>query len=270
VTLSAADGTQLVTRVSGAGAAVVFVHGSNGGLDSFADIVADLADDYQVWRYARRGYLPSGDALPDNTFDVEAADLAVIAAAAAHATGGPVHIVGASYGATVALYAALASPEHIASLALFEPPLLQCGPRLEPVVTMYANLCVAGDFSSALELFLRQGALIPDKVLAAGPPAPTDPAVAVPAATALRSDLEAMAADSSDIGRWSAIVVPVLLMGGAQSWPPLPEGMDLLAAALPHARQVVWEDQSHFATAAAPELVAGAIREFLADIDGAE
>lgn len=267
MTLTAADGTELVTRVGGAGTAIVFVHGSNGGLDSYADIARGFVDDHQVWRYARRGYPPSIAALPDNTFEVEAADLAVIAAAAAAATGRPAHIVGASYGASVALHAALAGSEHIASLSLFEPPLLQCGPRLTPVLAMFANLCTAGDFSSALELFLRQGALIPEEVLAAGPPVPTDPAVAVPAATSLRGDLEAMSAESTDIRRWAAIAVPVLLMGGAESWPPLPEGMDLLAAVLPRAKQEVWEGQSHFAIATAPELVTRAVRKFLTAID---
>ena len=56
----------------------------------------------------------------------------------------------------------------------------------------------------------------------------------------------------ADVERWSVVDVPVLLMQGGLSWSPLPEGMDRLAAALPHAQRVSWSDQSHFATAAAP------------------
>jgi pimeloyl-ACP methyl ester carboxylesterase len=40
--------------------------------------------------------------------------------------------------------------------------------------------------------------------------------------------------------------------------------MDALAAALPHARRVVWEGQSHLAASAAPGVVAASLREFFA------
>lgn len=71
-----------------------------------------------------------------------------------------------------------------------------------------------------------------------------------------------MADDDTDTARWADIGVPVLLMQGGQSWSPLPEGMDLLAAALPHAERVAWPDQSHFATATVPDLVAAALQSF--------
>ncbi|MCG7608406.1 hypothetical protein BA059_03910 [Mycolicibacterium sp. (ex Dasyatis americana)] len=38
--LTASDGTELVVEVEGVGPPVVFVHGSNGGLDSWAEIAA--------------------------------------------------------------------------------------------------------------------------------------------------------------------------------------------------------------------------------------
>ena len=100
---------------------------------------------------------------------------------------------------------------------------------------------------------------MPAELISEGPPIPDDPVAAMSAL----ADLEAMAGDTDDVDRWVAVDVPVLLMQGGLSWSPLPEGMDLLARALPRAQRVVWPDQSHFATATAPDMVAAALQEFL-------
>ena len=104
------------------------------------------------------------------------------------------------------------------------------------------------------------------EVLAAAPPAPDDPALTRPATVAAGGDLEAMANDTVEMERWSRIDVPVLLMQGGQSGSPLPEGMDLLASAIPQAQRVVWSDQSHFATVTVPSRVAETIQQFLATV----
>jgi pimeloyl-ACP methyl ester carboxylesterase len=71
------------------------------------------------------------------------------------------------------------------------------------------------------------------------------------------------AAESTATARRAAITLPVLLLQGADTWSPVPEGVDALACALPHAERVMWEGQSHFAVAGAPSLVAGAVRDFV-------
>lgn len=240
---------------------MVFVHGSNGDLNSWADIGGRL-EGYQIVRYARRNNPPSGIGPAPNSFAAEADDLLAVIASV-----GRGHVVGASYGATVALHAAISGADRVASLALFEPPVLLTGAHLQPVIEQYQRLFTTVRYAEALELFLREAARIPAEVLAAGPPIPDD----VMAAMAALADLEAMADEDTDTSRWTAIRAPVLLMQGGQSWSPLPEGMDLLAAALPHAQRVSWPDQSHFATSAAPELVAGVLQEFLDSlVSGAE
>jgi pimeloyl-ACP methyl ester carboxylesterase len=264
-TLVAADGTELVVRSSGHGAPVLFVHGSNGGLDSWAPVAEDFPD-YSVWTFARRGYSPSGRSPAPNSFPAEAGDVLLVARTAAAEAGRRVHLVGGSYGATLALHAAKASTEHIASLALFEPPLLLSGEHLEPVLVDYRRHYAAGEYTEALDVFIREVARIPEDVLAAAPSAPPDPEVAERAATGDLGDLEAMAADTTDTSRWATIDVPILLMQGADTWAPLSTGMDALADAIPNARRVAWKGQSHFATHAAPELVAAALRGFFADV----
>lgn len=258
ISLAAADGTELVAEVMGSGPPVVFVHGSNGGLDSWTDIGARLTG-YQVVRYARRNHQPSGVGPAPNSFTAEADDLHTVLKAV-----GPAHVVGGSYGATVALHAARADAERIASLALFEPPLLQAGPHLVPIIEQYQRLFTTVRYADALELFVREVARMPAELLTDGPAIPDDPV----AAMAALADLEAMAGDDADTERWAAIGVPVLLMQGGKSWSPLPEGMDRLAAALPHAERVVWPDASHFATATVPDLVAAALQTFFDSLVG--
>jgi pimeloyl-ACP methyl ester carboxylesterase len=246
----APDGTELIAEADGSGPPVVFVHGSNGGLDSWADIGA-LITGHRIVRYARRNYAPSAHG--PNGFGVEAGDLLAVLAA----VGEPAHVVGGSYGATVALHAAI-DTDRIASLALFEPPLLNSGPHLLPVLEEYRNLCAAARFADALTLFLREAAQMPAEILD-GADMPDDRDAALSAG----ADLEAMAHDTADVGRWAAVTVPVLLLGGDLSWSPLREGMVALESVLPHARRVSWADQSHFAIGTEPDLVAGEIQRFL-------
>lgn len=253
ISLAAPDGTELVAEVTGSGPPVVFVHGSNGDLGSWTGI-SDRLTGYQVVRYARRNHPPSGVGPAPNSFAAEAADLCTVLG-----TVGPAHVVGASYGAAVALHAAVASPDLIVSLALFEPPVLLNGGHLQPMIEQYQKLFTTVRYADALELFLREAAQVPSDVLAAGPAIPDDPVAAMSAL----ADLEAMAADDGGADRWSAIGVPVLLMQGGQSWSPLPEGMDALAAALPRAQRVRFEEHSHFAIRTAPDLMAAALQEFL-------
>ena len=252
ISLAAPDGTELVAEVTGSGPPVVFVHGSTGDLNSWADIGGRLTG-YQVVRYARRNHPPSGVGPAPNSFAAEAGDLQAVLESVGRA-----HVVGASYGATVALHAALADTGGIASLALFEPPVLLAGAHLLPVIEDYQRLFTTVRYADALELFLREAARIPPEVLSAAPSIPDDPVAAMSAL----ADLEAMAGDDAGTDRWAAITVPVLLMQGGQSWPPLPEGMDALAAVLPTARRVVWSEHSHFAMTTAPGLMAGALQDF--------
>jgi pimeloyl-ACP methyl ester carboxylesterase len=78
-TLVAPDGKELVVRTSGRGRPIVFLHGSNGGLDSWAELAAD----YSASIVARRGYRPSGIPCSHNTFGAEADEILLVARAAA-------------------------------------------------------------------------------------------------------------------------------------------------------------------------------------------
>lgn len=267
ISVTAADGTRLTARRTGRGTPVVLVHGSAGGLDSWDPIVPLLADRFELWVYARRGYPPSDGCRHPKTYADDVADLRSVIAAA----GGSAHVVGASYGATVALHAARAGGGEIRSLALFEPPLFAAGAALAPVLGEYRDLVAAGDITAAGRLFAERVARVPAPLLAAPAAADATPkstaqeAAAAAEAVGCLHDLEAIAADPADVHRWAPIGVPVLLMQGSETWAPMSSTMDALADALPKATRVVLSGQSHFATHTAPELFAAALREFLPD-----
>lgn len=217
------------------------VHGSGGGLHSWQPVADRLADRFELWTPARRGYAPSGPGRSPKRFADEVEDLRTLI----DRIGRPVHLAGMSYGATVALHAAVAGlPIH--SLVLWEPPLYAAGKELESVLTRFEELASRGDRGRADRLLAEEVARVPAALLEAmgvGEPAGDEP----DDAPGWCRDLESMAADTTDIGRWSAVTVPVLLMQGADTWEPMPQTLDRLAAALPQVTIKSFPGQMHFA-----------------------
>ncbi|MEU8424425.1 alpha/beta fold hydrolase [Micromonospora sp. NPDC048835] len=265
-----ADGTRLVVRRLGVGDPVVLVHGSGGGLHSWAAVAEHLAHDHEVWLPARRGYGPSDVPAGIKSFPDETADLLAVVEAARRSSGRPVHLVGASYGATLALHTARTDLPDVRSLALFEPPLYAAGAAVAPLLDRY-RAAFERDDPAAMAAALNEVTRVPAKIvdaMASGRRVP-DPVEARRSAVGWLHDLEALAQDSTDLTRWSAIAVPTLLMAGADTWEPMPTTMNALARAIPSARYVVWSGQSHFVTMTAPTLVADALRQFFSEVAAA-
>ncbi|WP_239146017.1 alpha/beta fold hydrolase [Actinoplanes couchii] len=244
--VTSADGTRLAVRRDGRGDPLVLVHGSAGGLDSWDPVLPFLAGDLEIFRYARRGYPPSGDCPRAKTFADDVADLRAVVAAA----GGSAHVAGGSYGATVGLHAALADGAGIRTLTVFEPPLFAAGNS--DVLDRYRSALAAGDLLAANRIFAADVARFPFP----GQLGAADPAEA----GGMLHDLEALAADSTDVTRWAGIGVPVRIVSGGATWAPMPDTMDALAAALPKAARVILDGQSHFASHTAPDRFAEALR----------
>jgi pimeloyl-ACP methyl ester carboxylesterase len=107
------------------GAAVILLHGGMGDLGSWPQQIRALSAQHRVVAYSRRRSHPNrnrdvhrarfADCVNDDIDDL----LALLSAL--HV--GPAHLVGTSYGALLALAAALRAPERITSLVLAEPPL---------------------------------------------------------------------------------------------------------------------------------------------------
>ncbi|MER5439918.1 alpha/beta hydrolase [Streptomyces sp. NPDC002790] len=259
--LESADGTAVAYRQFGAGPPVVMVHGSGGGLHSWQPVAECLADRFELWTPARRGYAPSGPGHAPKRFADEVADIEALITK----IGRPVHLVGMSYGANVALHAAAAGLP-VRSLVLWEPPLYAAGPELAPVLEEFKKLTARGDRRRADRLLAEKVARVPAALLdlmESGDTSDTEPGAEPDDTPGWCRDLESLIADSADVERWSDVTVPTLLMRGADTWQPMPATLDRLATALPHVTYTAIPGQMHFAPSFVPDTVAAEIADFL-------
>ena len=107
--------TALEVPVWGAGPRVVLVHGSiaNGPLAWREQ--QQLGERWRLEVPNRRGYGKSPQPIVRSDFEEDARDIAAL-------LGNGAHLVGHSYGAIVALYAAALRPQSVRSLVIAEPP----------------------------------------------------------------------------------------------------------------------------------------------------
>ena len=136
-----------VTRL-GEGPTIVFVHGSIAGAELTWRRQHVLAERWQLTIPNRPGFGAS-PALPRNDFEVEAELFAEL-------LGDGAHLVGHSYGAVIALYAAAERPEAVLSLTVSEPGSLKLAgtPEGEEMIADGNRLFAARD-SIAPADFLR-------------------------------------------------------------------------------------------------------------------
>lgn len=115
------DGTTLAYIEKGDGEPVVFVHGAISDLRIWLNQVDFFSKSYRAISYSRRGHWPDQqveDARPPYLRSVHAEDLAAFLKAL---DLGRVHLVGHSFGGSIALLTALQHPELVDSLVLGEP-----------------------------------------------------------------------------------------------------------------------------------------------------
>ncbi|MFI5714601.1 alpha/beta fold hydrolase [Nocardia sp. NPDC051750] len=256
-TFESFDGTMICYYRAGDGSPVIMIHGSGGGLHSWQPVAEHLPDRFDLWLPARRGYAPSGPGHAPKHFADEVRDLGMII----DMIGRPAHLVGMSYGATVALHAA-ASGLPVRSLALWEPPLYAAGTELAPVLARFEQLTANGDRNEAQRLLAEKVARVPAALLEQS--AAIDAAADTPDDSyGWSRDLESMAGDTSYLDRWSSVTTPTLLMHGSDTWQPMPETVERLAAVMPDAHLETLPGQMHFAPSTAPADVARILADFL-------
>lgn len=185
------------------------------------------------------------------------------------AAGAPMCLVGHSYGGAVALMAALARPERVRAVAVFEPTLFavleqeQPGhPEADGIRNAVANAGAAldaGDPAAAAEHFI-------DYWMGAGAwrRTPADRQVPIAAAMAnVRGWGTALFTEPTPLQAFRSFDRPVLYMVGARS-PASSRGVArLLTAALPQVRVVEFAELGHMGPVTHPEIVNAAIAEFL-------
>jgi pimeloyl-ACP methyl ester carboxylesterase len=183
---------------------------------------------------------------------------------------GPVYLVGHSYGAAVALKAALLHPGRFAGLALYEPTFFAIVERSTPrdvdgirdAVRAGAERLDAGDGDGAGRSFIDfwMGSGSWDRM-----PPERKPAV-IQSARNLRRWAHALMTEPATPADLHGIVAPVLLMTGDRSPRSSLSVADLLASTLPNVRRVRFPELGHMAPVTHPEPVNAAIAAFLYEV----
>ncbi len=201
------DATEVSVRRLGAGAPLVIVHGALSTADDWWETARLLATEYQVSVINRRGRHPTG--IPgQHNIDIEVADLAALLDQLPE----PAHVLGHSYGAVLALRTALTVP--MKTLLLYDPPLPVGGPIHPDALDRTDRLLTGGDLDMAMRVAFGDVLELPA--------ADVDAFVSSPLggrqSQMLRSfiqELRAVNALAPDLGVYSALPPPVLLVGEA-------------------------------------------------------
>ncbi len=187
--------------------------------------------------------------------------------------GGPVDLIGHSFGATVALRLAIENPELVRSAVLIEPVFFAAAAVDEPrrVEGYYAKnrdfdaALASGDKMEAARAFNRgwgdgtRWDQIPEQTRQYM--ADRIHFVGASSAVVLHDSPGLLAP-----GQFERATMPILLMEGDQSDDMTDAVNSALARRLPHAKRVVLEGLGHMAPITHPKEVAAAIRDFLAQV----
>jgi pimeloyl-ACP methyl ester carboxylesterase len=258
------DGTSIAYERAGTGPAAVILVG--GGLDDGSEnapLVAELAGDFTVLNYARRGRGGSGDTSP-YAVEREIEDLAALIAEA----GGSAHVYGVSSGGALALEAA-ATGLAIDRIAVYEVPYNLADdwpPRWAQYREELDALLAVDRRGEAVEHFMRL-AETPETAIAQARNAPFWPALEALAPT-LAYDAACLGDGQPPTERLRTIRQPTLVATGGPHPPDAAEWVralepaaDAIAAALPNAKRKTLEGQGHVAD---PKVVARLLARFFA------
>jgi pimeloyl-ACP methyl ester carboxylesterase len=257
------NGVELDCHASGAGEAVVFIHGA-GFADAFLPLTSEpsMRDHYRAIRYSRRGHAGS----THMTHPVAVADHAADCRGLLAALGvEKAHMVGHSYGGCVALQLASDAPDVVLTLALFEPALLavpsgpQFSEELAPIVEEYS----VGDQAGAGDAFytLVGGLEWRTDVSRTVPGGPEQAAADV--STLFESDLPSLEDWRFGADEAARIDQPVFFLIGTESAPLFSEGRDLVHSWLPQTEDGVLRGANHLLQMQQPAEAASLLTDFL-------
>ncbi|HMG53094.1 MAG TPA: alpha/beta hydrolase [Kofleriaceae bacterium] len=183
-------------------------------------------------------------------------------------------VVGHSYGGLLALQLALARPELVRSLALYEPVAFGVlrGPGADAAdAAAYAGLALPAYHADADGV--DEGWLTAFVDWWNGPGAWA--ALAEPTRAGFRAvawkvhqEVASLTADTTDRARYGTIAVPTLLLGGGRTAPTERRTLERLAEALPRARLELFPDMGHMGPITHAEQVGDAIAAHLAAAAG--
>jgi pimeloyl-ACP methyl ester carboxylesterase len=262
-TVVAPDGVAIAEFVSGQGRPLVVVHGTTSDHTTWQIMLPLLQPHMTVHLVDRRGRGASGDRA-DYALAMEYADVAAVVDAAAAASGGPVDLLGHSYGGNIAFGAATLTA-NIRKLALYEgwpAPNIAHRSTSPELMNRLESLLAQGRNEQVLEAFYRDLVLMSEEEINELKATPSWPA-RVAAAHTIPRELRAFGAQAFDPAMAARIAVPVLLIVGADSPDEIKADPEVVAAALPRSAMCVLPGQRHMAHITDPEGLAKALVAFL-------
>lgn len=253
-------GTTLSYQVRpGTGTPLVLVPGVMADAATWGPVADAIELPNPVLTLNRRGRVPSGALGTDYSVAVEIADLRHLLDELGHA-----HLFGWSYGALIALEAAVDNT-HVRSVTAYEPVGTPFAP--DTVAPLRAAIAT-GDLDRAVELVNTEVSGFSAEYVAELRRGPAWP-VLRPLAAPLADELAAINSHQPALDGYRHLDIPVTLILGARNEHRAPYGTAFapFAAALPQANLVRLPGQGHLAHVEAPDALARAIT---AAVRGAE
>jgi pimeloyl-ACP methyl ester carboxylesterase len=242
------DGTSIAYDRQGSGPAVILVGGAFVDRSENASLATELAEQFTVYNYDRRGRGESGDTLP-YAVDREIEDLEALIAEA----GGSAHLYGISSGGALALEAAAAGVS-VDKLAVYEVPynMAEDGPqRQREYVEQLGAFLAQERRGDAAELFMRTAGAS-EEMIAGAKDSPVWPGLETIAHT-LAYDAACLGNGQPGTARLARITRPTLVATGGGSPDSFVGGggdffgkaADAIAASIPGAERQTIERQTH-------------------------
>ena len=257
------DGTRIAFYRLGNGPAIVFSHESLESGAEWLTVARLLAGRHRCFVVDRRGRGASGPA-GQHSLARECEDLEAVLDVA----GSQAALVGASYGAIVAVESALRRPPE--RLVLYEPPLVLNASSaihraLQSSQDEYRRLTEAGALDEALVLGLEVFAAVPSEVVQEIRRSSPDSWRTMRELTPTWvPEMRAIRSLPMGVERYRSVRTPTLLVSGTQSPSFLREVVTALDDAMPVSRVLDLPEQGHEAHLTAPALLADGIAAFLA------
>lgn len=246
---------------------IVMIHCSLAHSGAWQGVAASLESLAESRAFDIPGHGKSGDWDPDRVFQEQTMAMAVDLIR--DWGGGPVDLVGHSFGGTVGLRLAVEHPELLRSLTVIEPPFMTPGfrafPELETLhdkeLAGYDAAVTAGDAEGAARAFMAVWG--DGRAWEKLPQAQRDSfAARIDLIEAIRDTNYGDPVDMLGGGRLAALDLPVLIMEGADGPLYAKRINDALMSEMPWAERVVVPG-AHMAPITHPVKTAAAIRAFL-------